>query len=136
MRTYSELILLPTFLKRYYYLQLHGVVGVETFAFDRWLNQQLYHSPEWRAVRREVILRDQSCDLGCEGFELYNGVYIHHMNPITKDDLILRRDIVLNPEYLITVSFGTHQAIHYGDESLLPLEPAVRAPNDTCPWRL
>lgn len=135
MRTYQELTSLPTFLDRYYYLRLGGHVGEATFGFDRWLNQQLYRSPEWKRVRREVIVRDNACDLACTGFELFDNVLVHHMNPITPQDIIRRMDVVLNPDYLVTVSYGTHRAIHYGDESLLTIEPEERRPNDTCPWR-
>lgn len=134
MRTYRELVRRETFLERYKYLRLGRVVGVETFGFDRWLNQKLYRSPEWKTVRRDVIVRDMGRDLACEGYDLYDRVTVHHMNPITKDDLVYRTDLVLNPEYLITVSDATHNAIHYGDESLLPVEPIERRPNDTCPW--
>ena len=135
MRTYQELIQLPSFLERFRYLQLHGLVGKATFGFDRWLNQKLYSSYEWRRLRRDVILRDNGCDLACAGHELDGHVYVHHMNPISVGDIAGRTDLVLNPDYLITVSFETHQAIHYGDESLLAIEPPARTPNDTCPWR-
>lgn len=135
MRTYHELISLPTFLDRYEYLRLGGVVGLSTFGFDRWLNQKFYRSDEWKTVRRDVIVRDAGCDLACEGFGLFEYAIVHHMNPITKEDLLYRLDLVLNPEYLITVSSDTHKAIHYGDESLLPIAPIERRPNDTCPWR-
>lgn len=136
MRTYQELISLPTFLDRYNYLRISGHVGEATFGFDRWLNQKLYRSHEWKRVRREVILRDDACDLAYPGFELYDHVLVHHMNPITVEDIIHRLDFVLNPDYLVTVSYETHRAIHYGDEGLLPLEPTERRPNDTCPWRV
>lgn len=136
MRTYQELISLPTFLDRYNYLRIGGHVGEATFGFDRWLNQKLYRSNEWKRVRREVILRDDACDLAYPGFELYDHVLVHHMNPITVEDIIHRLDFVLNPDYLVTVSYETHRAIHYGDEGLLPLEPIERHPNDTCPWRV
>lgn len=135
MRTYQELIWLSTFLERFQYLQLHGLVGKATFGFDRWLNQRLYRSYEWQKVRRDVILRDNGCDLACPGHELDRRVFVHHMNPISVNDIAERMDLVLNPDYLVTVSFETHQAIHYGDESLLPLLSADRHPNDTCPWR-
>lgn len=135
MRTYQELMSFPTFLERYRYLRIGGRVGDTTFGFDRWLNQQLYRSPEWKRIRREVVLRDDACDLACAGFELFDNVLVHHMNPITPEDIVHRMESVLNPDYLITVSYRTHQAIHYGDESLLPIEPEERRPNDTCPWR-
>lgn len=135
LRTYSELISIPTFEERFRYLALHGAVGRETFGYDRWFNQRFYSSPEWRRLRRDIIIRDNGCDLGLNGYELGDRAYIHHMNPIVMDDVVQRSDLLLNPEYLITVSFQTHQAIHYGDEALLPFEPAARRPNDTCPWR-
>lgn len=135
MRTYHELLRRRTFLERYEYLRLDGVVGMATFGFDRWLNQKLYRSPEWKTVRRDVIVRDMGRDLACEGYELHGRAIVHHMNPITKDDLVHRLDFVLDPEYLVTVSDATHNAIHYGNESLLPIEPIERRPNDTCPWR-
>lgn len=140
MRTYSELIRLPTFEERFEYLRLDGVVGESTFGFDRYLNQIFYHSEEWKAVRREVILRDSNgdcvLDLGCDGHEIFGRVLIHHMNPISAKDIVRRADILLNPEYLISTMKLTHDAIHYGDESLLAFDkPIVRKPNDTCPWR-
>lgn len=140
MRTYSELIRLPTFEERFEYLRLDGVVGESTFGFDRYLNQIFYHSEEWKAVRREVILRDSNgdcvLDLGCDGHEIFGRVLIHHMNPISAKDIVRRADILLNPEYLISTMKSTHDAIHYGDESLLAFgKPIVRKPNDTCPWR-
>lgn len=135
MRTYQELIQIDSFLGRYAYLRLGGRVGEATFGFDRWLNQKFYHSDEWKSVRQAVILRDKACDLAWPEYELHDRVYIHHMNPITKDDIIRRSELVLNPDYLICVSFDTHQAIHYGDESLLPQPLVIRCANDTCPWR-
>ena len=135
IRTYSELITLPTFKERYEYLKLGGRVGEETFGFDRYLNQQFYHSQEWKSIRNEIILRDNACDLGVLGREMDKGIIIHHMNPITKDDLIHQSDFLLNPNYLICVSKKTHSAIHYGDESILYTEIVERSKNDTCPWR-
>ena len=137
LKTYSELSRLKTFKERFEYLKLNGSVGKETFGYDRWLNQQFYRWPEWKKVRREVIVRDQGCDLGCSDREIHGElVFVHHMNPISMKDILDRSQFLLNPEYLITVSDSTHNAIHYGDESLLMLsEPIVRAPNDTCPWR-
>lgn len=135
MRTYSELIVLPTFKERFEYLRLDGEVGKETFGFDRWMNQLFYRSEEWKAIRRMIILRDNGCDLGVEGLDIYGRVLIHHMNPITKDDVVNRTDLLMNPEYLITTSFITHNAIHYGDESLLIEKITERSKNDTCPWR-
>lgn len=135
MRTYSEMIKLPTFKERYEYLRLGGFVGQETFGFDRYLNQKFYRSPEWKQIRRDVIIRDEGRDLAMEGYEIQNGLFIHHMNPIGRDDIRNVTDLLLNPEYLVCVSFNTHQAIHYGVDNLLPQLPVERRPNDTCPWR-
>lgn len=135
IRTYSELITLPTFEARYEYLKLHGEVGKETFGFDRYLNQAFYKYPEWRKARDLVIIRDNGCDLGIEGREIRGKILIHHMNPITKEDILSRSEYLLNPEYLICTIKRTHDAIHYGDESLLAKDPIERKPNDTCPWR-
>jgi hypothetical protein len=135
IRTYSELILLPTFEERYEYLRLGGKVGEETFGFDRYLNQLFYKSDEWLAVRDEVIIRDLGCDLGMPDREIRSRILIHHMNPITKDDILQRSEFLLNPEYLITTTKNTHDAIHYGDESLLIKAPVERRKYDTCPWR-
>ena len=134
-RTYSELILLPTFEERYEYLRLDGIVGEETFGFDRYLNQLFYRSNEWRAVRDKVIIRDLGCDLGMPDREIRSRILIHHMNPITKDDILRRTSFLLNPEYLITTTKNTHDAIHYGDQSLLITAPVERSKYDTCPWR-
>ena len=135
IRTYSQLIKFKTFEERFQYLKLDGAVGQATFGFDRYLNQQLYRSHEWKKVRDEVIVRDNGCDLAMEGFDIYGRVYVHHMNPILINDIRERSEFLLNPEYLICVSFDTHNAIHYGDESLLPREPVERKPNDTTPWK-
>ena len=135
IRTYSELIKLPTFEERFQYLKLDGDVGVETFGFDRYLNQAFYSSDEWKSIRNKVIIRDNGCDLGIEGREIYKRIIIHHMNPITKEDLLYRTEYLLNPEYMICTMKNTHDAIHYGDENLLFKEPVERKPNDTCPWR-
>lgn len=134
-RCYSELVLLPTFEERFQYLRLDGIVGQETFGFDRYMNQYFYRSKEWRRVRDVVIARDAGCDLGIPGREIFGRVLIHHMNPIRPDDIRGRSDILLNPEYLITTVHETHQAIHYGDESLLITAPIERMRNDTCPWK-
>lgn len=135
-RTYSELISIPTFEERYRYLKLNGVIGEDTFGYDRYLNQLFYRSKEWRKVRNEVLLRDNGFDLACDGYNIPGKVLIHHMNPITLKDIQQRNDEILNPEYLICVSFDTHNAIHYGDDSrILTVEPIVRTRNDTCPWR-
>lgn len=136
IRTYSELAKLTTFEDRFRYLMLRGEVGQETFGFDRFVNQIFYRSPEWKRVRDLVILRDGGCDLGIEGRKIYGKILIHHMNPISLHDIMDRSDYLLNPEFLITTVHNTHNAIHYGDESLLvPSEPIERRPNDTCPWR-
>lgn len=135
IRTHSELIKLSTFEERFQYLKLDGDVGVETFGFDRYLNQAFYSSDEWKSIRNQVIIRDNGCDLGIEGREIYKRIIIHHMNPITKEDLLYRTEYLLNPEYMICTMKNTHDAIHYGDENLLFKEPVERKPNDTCPWR-
>ena len=136
IKTYSELIKLPTFEERYEYLKIGGMVGEETFGFDRYLNQIFYNSDEWKSVRSYVITRDQGCDLGVPDREIRgNKILVHHMNPITKEDILNRSDILLNPEYLITTVKNTHDAIHYGDSELLYQGPIVRTKNDTCPWR-
>ena len=134
-RCYSELILLPTFKERYDYLRLGGTVGKETFGYDRYLNQILYTSVEWRNFKRKIIIRDNGCDLGCDGFELFSRILVHHINPITAEDILNRSPIVFDPENVITTSHNTHQAIHYGDETLLPLLPVERSRYDTCPWK-
>ena len=135
IRTYSELITFPTFEERYRYLRLEGKVGEDTFGFDRWLNQSFYKDPEWRAIRDKSIIRDNGCDLGIPGREIYSRIIVHHMNPITKDDILSRSAFLLNPEYLICTVKNTHDAIHYGDEGLLIKAPIERTKNDTCPWR-
>lgn len=135
IRTYSELSRLTTFKERYQYLRLGGFVGQETFGFDRYLNQVFYKSQRWKAVRDEVIIRDNGCDLGVEGYDIRGRIIIHHMNPITIDDIVRDSEFLLNPEFLICTVHNTHNAIHYGDESLLPSEPIVRSKYDTCPWR-
>lgn len=137
IRTYSELIKLPTFEERFEYLRLGGKVGEETFGFDRYLNQLFYNTPEWQRMRNDIITRDCGCDLGVEGREIPEGtkIYIHHMNPITVDDILRRSDYLLNPEYLICTIKNTHDAIHYGNSELLYKDPIVRFKNDTCPWR-
>ena len=135
IKTYSELITLPTFEERYRYLRIRGCVGKETFGHDRYLNQILYTSPEWKSFRRKIILRDDGLDLGCEGFNIFGRILVHHINPITVEDVLNRSFKVFDPDNVICCSHNTHQAIHYGDESLLPLLPPERKPNDTCPWR-
>lgn len=135
IRTYTELIKLPTFKERFLYLKLNGKVAEETFGFDRYLNQQFYKSSEWLELRDRIIIRDNGCDLGIPDREIYKRIIIHHMNPITKYDIINRTDILLNPEYMISTMKRTHDAIHYGDESLLYDMPVERTKHDTCPWR-
>ena len=135
IKTYSELITIPTFEERFEYLKLDGQVGVETFGFNRYLNQAFYKSDEWLSIRDYVITRDNGCDLGMEGYEIYGRILIHHINPITKDDIIQRSRILLDPENLITTVKRTHDAIHYGDSNLLMKAPIERRKNDTCPWR-
>lgn len=136
IRTYSELIKLNTFEERFRYLQIGGRVGEETFGFDRYLNQIFYKSDEWLRVRDEVIVRDNGCDLGIAGHKIYGRILVHHMNPIRIEDILNRSEFLLNPEYLISTVKLTHDAIHYGDESLLIRAPIQRYKNDTCPWRL
>lgn len=135
IRTYSELITFPTFEERYRYLRLGGRVGEETFGFDRWINQKFYKDPEWLAIRDYVIVRDNGCDLGIEGRTIHGKILVHHMNPITKDDILGRSKFLLDPEYLICTIKNTHDAIHYSDEDLLVKDPIERTKNDTCPWR-
>lgn len=135
IKTYSELIRLSTFEDRYRYLAMHGTVGKDTFGADRYFNQKFYRSSEWKRIRNYVIVRDNGCDLGIEGRDILGKVIIHHMNPFTIDDMTGDDAMeLLNPEYLICVSHDTHNAIHYGDESLLPEIFVERRPNDTCPW--
>ena len=134
IRSYSELCLLETIEERYDYLRLKGAVGAPTFAHERWMNQRFYRSVEWRRVRNEVIARDEGCDLGIEGYEIHDRIYIHHMNPMIVDDLKEGSASILDPEYLISVTMRTHNAIHYGDVSLLPSVPIERRPGDTKLW--
>ena len=135
IKTYTELTRLPTFQERFECLRLDGSVGIETFGFDRYLNQIFYNSKEWKRLRNEIIVRDKGCDLACDGYEIQGNIIIHHMNPITPEDIINRNDDLLNPEYLISTVLNTHNAIHYGDSSLLPHVPVERRKNDMCPWR-
>ena len=136
LRTYSELITLPTFKERFQYLQLSGSVGADTFGYDRYLNQLFYRTTEWKQLRHEIIVRDNGCDLAMDGYDIYGRIIIHHLNPLVKDDILNRSDYLLNPEFLICTTHNTHNAIHYGDESLLIMEPIVRSKNDTCPWKI
>ena len=135
IKTYSELIKFNTFEDRYRYLKLDGRVGVDTFGFDRYLNQIFYRSGKWKSIRDEVIIRDNGCDLGIDGREIHGRIIIHHMNPITIEDIEKESEYLIDPEFLITTVLNTHNAIHYGDESLLMLMPVERTRNDTCPWK-
>ena len=135
IRTYSELSQLLTFRERFNYLRLDGIVGEETFGFDRYLNQIFYQSKRWREVRNFVIRRDNGCDLGVDGYEIHGGIIIHHMNPITLKDIELESEFLIDPEYLISTVLNTHNAIHYGNENLLYTEPIIRTKFDTCPWK-
>lgn len=136
IRTYSELSELTTFEARFDYLRLDGQVGRDTFGFDRIFNQKFYTSREWKTLRDFVLIRDNGCDLGIEGHEIYGQrVIIHHLNPITLDDIENKTKFLMNPEYLITTIHNTHNAIHYGDSNLLISTPIVRSKNDTCPWK-
>lgn len=135
IKTYSELILFPTFEERFRYLKLSGSVGKETFGFDRYMNQIFYRSQKWKSIRDHVIIRDKGCDLGILDREIQGRVLIHHMNPITRQDIERESEFLLDPEYLITTVHNTHNAIHFGDESILYTAPVERTKNDTCPWR-
>lgn len=135
IKTYSELITIPTFEERFQYLQLKGSVGKDTFGYDRYLNQVLYRSPEWKRLRNQIIIRDGGCDLACDGYDIYGKVLIHHLNPITVDDVLARSRKVFDPDNLVCVTHNTHNAIHYGDADLLITGPIARTKNDTCPWR-
>jgi hypothetical protein len=133
-RTYSELRRLDTFEERFRYLELRGVIGFATFGFDRWMNQRFYKSQQWQLVRDAVIVRDNGCDLGIPGYEVYSGLIVHHMNPLSVNDLIGNEEWVIDPEFLITTSLQTHNAIHYGDENQVPRGPIERKVGDTKLW--
>ena len=135
IKTYNELRRLETFKERFDYLSLKGVVGESTFGYNRWLNQYFYRSREWKQTRYHVIVRDQSCDLGIPGYDIYSDLLVHHMNPITMEDIEHGSDSLIDPEYLITMSLRTHNAIHYGDASLLPALPIERKAGDTSLWQ-
>jgi hypothetical protein len=135
IRNYTEFRRLRTFEERYKYLKLDGVVGASTFGFDRYLNQMLYRSKRWKRTRDDIIVRDRACDLGIGDYEIHSRIFIHHMNPILVDEFDIDNDIFYDPEFLICVSFDTHNAIHFGDEKLLPQLPVERKRNDTCPWK-
>ena len=135
LKSYRNLILLPTILDRFEYLRIKANVGDPTFGFDRFINQDFYQSREWRQVRMKVIARDEGCDLGVPEYPIGGKVIIHHINPITAEDIENASDLLFDMDNLICVSESTHNAIHFGDETLLPAEPIVRMPGDTCPWR-
>lgn len=135
IRCYKDLSRLESFMERYQYLRIHGKVGEETFGLDRYINQSLYKSQRWKNIRSQVIIRDNGCDLGVDGHEIDRYIVVHHMNPITLEDIEEERDVVFDPEYLICCTSRTHQAIHFGDEGLLPKDYVERKPNDTCLWR-
>ena len=134
IRTYSELKRFDSLVDRFNYLALNGRVGETTFGFDRYMNQMFYTSREWRSMRHKIILRDNGCDLGIEGYEIHKGLYIHHLNPMTVDQIRNGDPGILDPEFLITASFSSHQAIHYGDARLLPRVLIERLPGDTRLW--
>lgn len=135
IKTYSELITLPTFEERFRYLKLDGVIGKETFGFKRYINQEFYHSYEWLSFRDSIIIRDVGCDLGVQGYDINGSILIHHINPITYEDIINRNRCIFDPENVICTKLKTHNAIHYGDDSILISAPVERSQNDTCPWR-
>lgn len=135
MRKYSELIKIQDFHKRYEYLSLKGSIGEQTFGMERHLNQTFYKSPEWRRFRNDILIRDNGCDMAHEEYPIQGKIIIHHLNPITPDDILKRSYLLLDPENVVCVSHRTHEAIHYGDISLLPEDYIPRQPNDTIPWR-
>jgi hypothetical protein len=134
IRTFSELKRLKTFKDRYDYLKLDGIIGESTFGYDRYLNQLLYTSKRWRETRDKIIIRDNGCDLGIDGYEIHGRILVHHINPITIEDVEQDRDYIYDPEFLVCTSKNTHDAIHYSDESILPMLPVERTRYDTCPW--
>lgn len=135
IKTYSELIRIPTFEERYQYLKLCGKIAEETFGFRRWINQEFYHSDEWLRFRDKIIIRDNGCDLALEGFEIFDSIIIHHLNPITCEDILNRNPCVFDPNNVVSTKLSTHNAIHYGNEALISRIPVERTKNDTCPWR-
>lgn len=134
-KSYNGLCLLPTFEERFEYLKLHRQVGDETFGYNRIFNQYFYHSSEWRRTRRRIILRDNGCDMGLEGWEIKGPIYVHHINAVTLEDIEDESDILYDPNNLICVSYTTHEAIHFGSSKSKPQLPIERVPGDTCPWR-
>lgn len=135
IKTYSEMCSFSTFIERFNYLKLNGRVGVETFGFDRYLNQVLYCSQEWKRFRRQVIIRDNGCIFGLDGYDIVGRLIVHHINPITLEQIEQRDPMVFSMENVVCVTHNVHEAIHYGDESLIPTDPIIRKPNDTCPWK-
>lgn len=135
IKSYSKMLTFPTLEERFRYLELKGSVGKDTFGYDRYLNQILYHSGEWKSFRNDIIIRDNGCDLACEGHEIHKRILVHHINPITVEDVLNRNPKVFDPENVVCVSHMTHNAIHYGDENLLITAPVERSQNDTCPWK-
>lgn len=135
IKTYSELIILPTFIERFNYLKIGGQVGEQTFGYDRYLNQILYRTTEWKRFRRDIVVRDMGCDLACDDREIVGKVIVHHLNPLLIDDVVNLSPKIFDPENVVCCSLDTHNAIHYGDTSLLMKEPVMRTKNDTCPWK-
>lgn len=135
IRRYSEMIKFPTIEERFEYVKLGGAVGVETFGWDRYLNQQFYRSKEWKEFRNSMIIRDNGCDLALDGYEIQSNLFLHHLNPITVEDILHNSEVLLDPENVVCVSRRMHQAIHYGDEDMIPKPLVERKPGDTIPWR-
>ena len=134
IRTYRELVRLHTFKERFEYLSLRGSVGYATFGYERWVNQAFYRSAQWRHIRQQVIARDLACDLAFPDHEIHDRLIVHHMNPMSADEIVDAEDVILDPEFLITTQHATHNAIHYGDASLLPAPLVERRPGDTKLW--
>ncbi len=135
IKSYSEMCSFSTFIERFNYLKLNGKVGIETFGFDRYLNQVLYCSQEWKRFRRQVIIRDNGCIFGLDGYNINGRLIVHHINPITLEQIEQRDPMIFSMENVVCVTHNVHEAIHYGDESLIPTDPIIRKPNDTCPWK-
>ena len=135
IKSYSEMCSFSTFIERFNYLKLNGKVGIETFGFDRYLNQVLYCSQEWKRFRRQVIIRDNGCIFGLDGYNINGRLIVHHINPITLEHIEQRDPMIFSMENVVCVTHNVHEAIHYGDEYLIPTDPIIRKPNDTCPWK-
>ena len=135
IKSYSEMCSFSTFIERFNYLKLNGKVGIETFGFDRYLNQVLYCSQEWKRFRRQVIIRDNGCVFGLDGYNINGRLIVHHINPITLEQIEQRDPMIFSMENVVCVTHNVHEAIHYGDESLIPTDPIIRKSNDTCPWK-